>query len=339
MDRSAIGALRVSPYNKQPDDKFDILICAVGFEARACFVAQAKLGFYKRGIALAFVERQVLNYWKNYSWCSSNSFSMLDFVDAASLSIHLKEKFDDATATVERGSTINLLVDITSMSRPMIATLVRFFSIRSELHTLDVQFTYCPSKYVELGQQIYTTSSIGPVTPSYAGWTSDPRSHVVALVGLGGERGLALGAMEYIEATDVWAFAPTGVDERYDTASWQANKELLERIGESRVIKYSPLEPFECFTALELLAYGCLRSERPILVPFGPKIFAISSLLAAEIYKPKIPVWRVSSDQFGEPIDSSTGWECRGSESHIWLRVTGLFRPLLHFFAAATCYL
>jgi hypothetical protein len=282
---------------------YDLLICAVGFEARAIHFARTFQATYRKGIALAFSERKVLHFGDNLMWYQQAEFEIHEFNGelrgAEIITNALKIARDGQNDNLER----RVLVDISSMSRPMVADIVTWFSQISICQQLDVAFIYCPSKYVELGDQIYSMSYIGPVTPSFAGWINDTKRRLVAIVGLGGERGLALGAVEYLEATDVWAFLPGGVDSNYDAAAEKANSELLERIGPSRVVKYDPRNAFDCFCALEALAYGLLQRDRPILLPFGPKIFATTALLVAQFYKPRIPVWRVSGEQSGDPVD------------------------------------
>lgn len=294
--------LRVHPKAPVKQEKFDILLCAVGFEARASFVAKTRQGTYKKGIAFAFTERRVLNFKDNYAWFEQNGFTIVDF-EATFDGLKVLGPAIEAAQSRPPGITLSILVDISSMSRPLIASVISWLSFYAEDQPIFVNFAYCPSAYVELGNQLWTSSYTGPVNPRFAGWTIDNKPPVVGIVGLGGERGLALGAIEYLEAKDVWAFCPYGVDGQYDQALSEANKELLQRIGADHIVGYSALEPFECFCQLESLTYGCLASERPLLLPFGPKIFAVVCLLVAELYRPRVPVWRVSSEQDGDPID------------------------------------
>ena len=144
---------------------------------------------------------------------------------------------------------------------------------------------------------------IGPVSRAYAGWQPDVDSRTTAIVGLGGERGVALGMIEHLEVTDAWVFQPIGTDGRFDIGATEANRELIERIGQSRVVPYEVMYPFDCFCSLEPLVFGAMATERVVLVPLGPKIFSVVALLVAELYWPNVPVWRASSDQDGAPLD------------------------------------
>jgi len=52
--------------------------------------------------------------------------------------------------------------------------------------------------------------------------------------------------------------------------------------------------PVDCFITLESLIYGLSRTKNTILLPFGPKIFALCALLVASVH-PTTAVWRVSA--------------------------------------------
>ncbi|HEY3638390.1 MAG TPA: hypothetical protein VGK90_09575 [Rhizomicrobium sp.] len=298
-------------------DVFDLLIAAVGFEARSSYLARRLRSRYKFGLAFAFAERRCLNFQANLDWYAGEGFTIENFSDE----LPGFEFIRSAVITINSANVVSdivrIVVDVSSMSRPMIAKIITWIS--SLPWEVEVTFAYCPSAYVDLGDQIYTMSYVGPVTPNFAGWTDDTRRRLVAIVGLGGERGLALGAIEYLEATDVWVLIPTGIDKRYDAAAESANAELLARIGHSRIIAYNPLDGFGCFCTVESLVYGLLKADRPILIPFGPKIMTAASLLAAQIFRPNAPVWRVSSEQSGEPVDR----EATGDLSTI----TAVFKP------------
>jgi hypothetical protein len=136
-----------------------------------------------------------------------------------------------------------------------------------------------------------------PATSTFSGWSTEPDQPAIAILGLGYEEGKAVGAIEFLEPKQVWAFRPAGEDRRYDMALEKANSNLWGVVPPRNIIPYAVDDPFECFGALESLVYGNLFSSRITLVPFGPKIFNLLSLLAACVHWPKIGVWRVSSDQ------------------------------------------
>jgi len=200
-------------------------------------------------------------------------------------------------------SVTRMLIDISSMSRPMIASVVLALSRACERHPLDVVFAYCPAVFTKPSDLRQPVTVSQPVTPEFAGWSNQPDKPVAAIAGLGFEFDQALGAMEFLEPAVAWTFIPFGEDERYDRAAQSANKELLAAIKPERMIRYDVTDPYQCFVQLESLTYGLLDSNRPIIVPFGPKIFSLLSFLVAIIHAPNVTIWRVSGEQVGIPDD------------------------------------
>src|SRR6185369_5500856 len=119
-----------------------------------------------------------------------------------------------------------------------------------------------------------------------------PELPPAVVIGLGYEQDKAIGIIEYIEPTMVWAFRPRGGDPRFETAVDEANSTFWDIVSPDRVIDYSVEGSLECLTLLESLISGSLSTVRPILIPFGPKIFAACCLLVASMHYPKVSVWR-----------------------------------------------
>ena len=71
---------------------------------------------------------------------------------------------------------------------------------------------------------------------------------------------------------------------------------------EDRQWGYALYRPYECFHMLESLAYGLLRTRRPVILPFGPKLFMLNSLLVASVH-PEVAVWRFSPGDFEVPVN------------------------------------
>jgi hypothetical protein len=85
----------------------------------------------------------------------------------------------------------------------------------------------------------------------------------------------------------------------YTPALHQANQSVVEMI-KGRVVGYDVDQPFDLFTKLESLIAGVGTRSNCILLPFGPKIFALCALLVACLH-PDAAVWRVSGAE--EAVD------------------------------------
>jgi len=67
-------------------------------------------------------------------------------------------------------------------------------------------------------------------------------------------------------------------------------------------MNYRVQDPFDCFAKVESLVYGLSQTRNPVLLPFGPKLFSLTSLLVALLY-PGLPVWRVSAERHEQPAN------------------------------------
>jgi len=172
--------------------------------------------------------------------------------------------------------------------------------LQSTSEPVEVDFLYSPAKFSPPLDDTTPNREVGPL-PQFAGW-SPPGGHSTVVVGVGYEYNKALGAVRYLDPDEIWAFVPTGHEKRYTRAIEQANEHLWYLVPTERRLNYEVFHPFSTFVTLESFTCGCLREGSVTLLPFGPKLFALNSLLVACMH-PKVSVWRVSSGHQGEPRD------------------------------------
>ncbi|MBY8828535.1 hypothetical protein [Hephaestia mangrovi] len=282
------------------DDRFDLFIGTLGYETRSSHLARHGQINACRKIALAFPEEDYAAYLSNRDFLNEAKFEILP-KDTGEFSKVLATSIENHPTDEKRDFSI--LVDISSMSRPMLADIVYQLSMVERVAGMRVTFVYLPAEFVRENAEHAPVAVTEPVTPDYAGWTSTPERPITAVVGLGYEHDLALGTIEYLEPTSVWVFVPTGEDRRYDDAVNQANRDLKEMLRDERVMNYYVDAPARVHAILENLVFGLLQSSRTVLVPFGPKIFSLCCLLVARTYAPEITVWRVSGETFAKPGD------------------------------------
>lgn len=282
------------------DGQFDLFIGTLGYETRSSHLARHGLINAHRKVAIAFPEDDYAAYLSNRDFLTKSDFEIIS-KDSTVLSKFLSSSVEGHS--VDAGREFSILVDISSMSRPMLADIVYELSMVEAVNSLSVTFVYLPAEFVKENAEHSPVSVTEPVTPNYAGWTSMPERPITAVVGLGYEQDLALGTIEYLEPTGVWAFVPSGEDRRYDDAVKQANRNLTEMLRDERVMRYQVDAPARVHAILENLVFGLLQTSRPILVPFGPKVFSLCCFLIARTYAPQITVWRVSGETFAKPGD------------------------------------
>lgn len=192
------------------------------------------------------------------------------------------------------GGQVRIVVDISSMTRYRIASVV--LAIEKHL-TVDatVNFVYSLAKFSPPEQMTFPNSHVGPVRPEFAGWWKEPDLAVAAVVGLGYEEDKALGAVEHLQAAEVWAFIPRSHIAAYTDELQRANRTLLDSVEPEHLLQYRVQDPFECYSRLESLVFGLSQTSNVVLLPFGPKIFSLCSVLVGRLHK-RVPVWRVSAE-------------------------------------------
>jgi hypothetical protein len=143
---------------------------------------------------------------------------------------------------------------------------------------------------------------VGPIAPEFSGWWSEPDLPTAAIVGVGYEQDKALGAIEHVQPSEVWLFFPRSPVAEYTSALEYANRSLIEKVKRERgkMLHYDVDAPYALFADLESLVAGLSSRANCILLPFGPKLFALSSLLVACVHR-EAAVWRVSGAE--QPTD------------------------------------
>ena len=144
---------------------------------------------------------------------------------------------------------------------------------------------------------------IGPSIDNLAGVLGDLDMPTACVISLGYEENKALGAVNSIDPAEIWALIPESEEEEFEHKVVENNDSLLKGIPASRRIRVNIHDPLVLHRDLRSLLRGCMRSQRPILLPLGPKIFAAISVVLAYEFFPHLPVWRVSSYEKELPVD------------------------------------
>jgi len=296
--------LQVVPWSTElrSEAPYDGFIASLGFEQRASFLARTKLASTARcRFACGFGTRQLHAYDGNLRVFAEAGFEIDERPDEA-FPEWWKIVVNRIFAESRHKGSIRLCVDVSSMSRFRIATIVA--SLFEGADNVAVDFLYSIAAFSGPPKDALTPITVcGPAVDTFAGWSVEPEVPQAAIIGIGYEEEKAVGAWEFLEPAEAWVFRPSGEDLRYDRALEKANRNLWRLVPRQNVIDYRVDQPFDCFAALEALTYGKTSSRRVTLVPFGPKIFTLSCLLVGCLYWPRIAVWRVSSGQLEPAVD------------------------------------
>lgn len=303
--------LRAEPFtgldrNRDDPPRYFLLIASVGFEERSSFVATRLVDQVVHIVGFTFPEQRVLSYAKNRRWFEANG----QVVDVSET--HYRERLAAqvsaaAYAWQESGGAslrgprraLRVAVDISSMTRQRLADTFLAIYFDSGV-AVDVDWLYAPATYSGSGEGNPVIRVNQPLR-GFEGW-GDPDSPLSCVLGAGFEGELALGVVDDLEPSSTWVFLPVGYSKRHDSQLLRRNEPLLSAANEAQVVEYRLDRPLETLLKLEALVERLVAPGRAVLIPLGPKLFALLAMVIGASNRTDVSVWRVSADVAREPV-------------------------------------
>lgn len=270
----------------------DLFIFGLGYEPRCTFVAES-------AGALLANKAHAIGY--SYSHCFQYSDSAalfrslgVDVVDDVS-----DDAYPDCLRAVlaKHPQARSIAVDISALNRARMAACVDLLLRELRSRELSVYFLYSSGKFVAPPVEVVQNQSIGPIGAAFSGLLSTPELPPQIVVGLGYETGKALGAVEYLQCGDLWLFVPTSSEPRFEEEVQRVNRLLMEQVGDARTVRYRVEDPAGTYADVRSVLLGMSNRANPILLPLGPKLFALVCLLIA-LEDKSASVWRASQGQY-----------------------------------------
>jgi hypothetical protein len=281
----------------------DLLVFTCGYEQRSIYFADHFAKSFQEVWFSPLRGRRDLYFNENLAWCTEQSFRLVDlsgdrpgWQSAHSLMegiIGLRNRIGNRRLSVT--------VDISCASRERLCSIVSGLLRVSAMIPLTVTFAYVPMAFESPLDELPPIEVFAPVSPDFLSLEKAPGSGISLVLGLGYEQDRALGAVEYLEPDEVWCFKPGETDERFDEALASTNQILLDRVGPNHVLEYSLREPGQLLSSLTSLIRPNGSGRRTVIVPFGPKLFTLSSALVAAMFPGEVSVYRVSANR-NEPV-------------------------------------
>lgn len=281
-------------------ERYDLSIFALGFESRATNLLSAVKDNTAKGIAIGFNYGQSISYALNRNYFLNATFDLEDNISDSEFEATISKTI----CKLITSSNQKIFVDVSCFTRFRLAAIVNQIFLHSKTMHRDlvVDFAYSLAEFKRPVLSNHPNTVVGPAHSAFAGWSQDGYSSTAAVLGLGYEQDQALGVVEFLQAGEVWAFSPCSPVEQYKAAVRNANKLLLSELNTSRVLDYDVCSPKSTISRLDSLVRGLGESHSVVLVPFGPKIFVLCSLLIGAIRK-DVAVWRVSQGIGINPCD------------------------------------
>jgi hypothetical protein len=285
------------------DEVYDLAICCLGYETRATRVPRVFFRRSLRRVCLGFNQNLIHSYQLNLDYYQEQGLEIHANVGDEAFELTVRSVLTDEFLNERARGPMRVAVDISCFDRFRLAVLVKLlWSAFAEGRLSEVVFFYNIAEYSRPSGAFSFNTKLQPVHPSFVGSRPDPLSATVAVIGLGYEREKALGAAEYIEASEVFAFRPRSAVESYSKSVLKENSLLLRQLDERHTLEYIVEDCGALVSDLSSLVRGFIHRSSVLLVPLGPKVFALACLLTAMIHE-RVAVWRMSQMGIGETPD------------------------------------
>lgn len=264
---------------------YDYLVSACGYEGRSLAVAKSLEDRVAVHLVHEYGNERLFSYDKNKRF--------FEYLDANFLDLHT---VDLRTILTQRGSGLRIAIDISCMDRDLIGWLVAETSQLDPAVIVSVDYFYTPGRYAPGLVGSAGTITVNRPARGLEGWATYPDRPLACILGLGYEGELALAAVESLEPSGLYAYSPLGVDEKYDQVVEVNNADFLRSMAEPCVY-YDVKEPLTLYRSLYSLVRTLSVQSRVVLVPLGPKVFALACALVAAANTEHVSMWRVSSGE------------------------------------------
>ncbi|WP_156659628.1 hypothetical protein [Mycobacterium sp. 852002-53434_SCH5985345] len=298
-----MARLAVSPLDVN-ESRFDLFIGSIGYERRASHAITQLMPQVEKVIAAPFNENQVLNYPRNFDlFCKVGKVISGGELYKGAIIDEVRDWVDVTSARrkVTR-QPFRVCVDISSMNRLRLAeTILALFIEANVAQPMEVSWVYSVARF---DRRLLDTGPVkfNDAIPGFEGW-GDPMTPLHAIVGLGLEGDLALGVLDELEAADTTVFEPMGFSSSYDQRISARNRDFASGVPSDKRFSYNVTEPYTSFLTLSGVVADLTSVGRVVILPLGPKLFALMSLLIAAAEQERITIWRLSADTRGDPVD------------------------------------
>jgi hypothetical protein len=293
--------LQVGPLGEA--ESFDLLVATLGYESRAINVAQMLEARTERIVAIDYAVHHVHSYEANRNYFEHHEILQEPASAVRKSLLGYVQDVRDRLAARDDVRPPRIAVDISCMDRDRLAKVVLALTVDQD-RALEIHFFYSFAQFDQNLVGSEGTVLVNRPIEEMEGWPSDPDAGLVCVMSLGFESRLATAAVETLEPSRIIALLPLGDDARYDGVVKDRNQELLAQTTENvHVSSYRVDDPLRTILDLNASVEALSRRARVVLVPIGPKTFALAAILVGIAHPTNTTVWRMSADDGRTPED------------------------------------
>ena len=267
-----------------------ILIAACGYENRSIhFCDHEEINLYDKIWVIDYISEGILSY-------DSNKAKLTKRLPADRANWITTEQLESLILELSGNIMTNTRVEIdcSSMDRSTLAKILSAIKVNSERYA-SLEILYYPQTFIAPSLTLETVSRFGPISRQFSGSSRSSSEKMCLIMGVGYEFGKAIGAQDYLEPDETYAFHPVGTNPGFEEAIYRANSGFDFVGNQNNVVAYHLLDPTSLLDNLLALIDFKRRTHRVMLLPMGPKIFAAICLVIALRFHPDIRVWRFST--------------------------------------------
>lgn len=298
--------MSIEVFNLVTDDdgECDLLIFAVGYEARARYIASVR---YKKSTTIlgyVFPEGHILSFDENLRFLEDVGGHVLS--SGCSIESRLVELGQGASYAGRK-----ICIDVSSLNRGAMAALLAELMDSDLFAGAEIEILYSVAKFLNPPKEELDFLDFGPLE-DFGGWTSSPEKPTTLLLGLGYETDHAIGALEFLDPSATFAFFPVGSDDRFEAEVGKANEAFFELLSPDRIVRYSVTSPYQTYWQMRSLVLSLREVSRTVLVPMGPKIFCSLCLVCQRVFGDEVSIWRASGHSLETARDAEATGETTG---------------------------
>jgi hypothetical protein len=267
--------------------KFDVIIAASGYQERCTYLMQNIKQKNNIRLLITFNEDNLKKVRSlNEKYFTDLGFTTVEASPDDSKEINrILKKICSSFNTDE----LKILVDYSCMPKKWFAIILDYF-MRNELSIklLSIYFSYTPTEFI-LKKSSSSIKYFGPILNSDQHLPSS--KPVSLIIGLGRSSDIAVEVISKIKPERMFFFLPDpAFDESYTDYIRESNSRIINMLPEDHLLTYPANDTDEINSQLTSLCLDLRLDSRVMILPHGPKTFALISLLLAARY-PDIWLW------------------------------------------------
>lgn len=275
--------------NELCNEKIDYFIAASDYQKRSTFLAENFKKTTARKLLLSIENDQ-----KNEP--NIKIFEDLGFIPLKTIENKRQEIEDILNKICEEKSSdiLNILVDYSCMTKVCYASIVDFL-LRNDLKNekINMFFSYTPKSKNALPSH----PKLRSIDPLFSYYKKENTRKTALVIGLNSNEEPTTDIIKHLDPEKIVLFIPQlNHDQQYNEALYNFNQEVIKNVPKNNVYNYPANNPDQIASMLTSVCLDLRLNYNVVLIPQGPKPFALASILLSTKY-PDLRLMEISSSE------------------------------------------